>query len=150
MRHFLDVEFNGFGGQLISLALVPERHDADPFYEVLPCPDPVPWVATHVIPNLQREPITRPEMVKKLAAYLEQDPYPEIMSDWPEDIANLALLMMTGPGWRMPSDRITIELLDLPLFDNEAMSKTPHNALSDATAFRTYIQAQERSPSSSE
>jgi len=34
MRYFIDAEFNGFGGQLISLALVPEDEEAVPFYEV--------------------------------------------------------------------------------------------------------------------
>ena len=50
MRYFLDVEFNGFGGPLISLALVPEDPDAAPFYEALPCPKPDVWVAAHVLP----------------------------------------------------------------------------------------------------
>jgi hypothetical protein len=39
----------------------------------------------------------------------------------------LALLMVTGPGRRMPSPRLWFELLDLPLFDSEALSKVPHN-----------------------
>ena len=37
MRYFLDTEFNGFGGALISLALVPEIGDKD-FYVSLPRP----------------------------------------------------------------------------------------------------------------
>ncbi len=147
MRYFLDVEFNGFGGDLISLALVPEDHAAAPFYEVLPCATPVPWVAGHVMKVLQREPIERAEFVKKLGAYIEQDNYPIIIADWPEDVAQLMLMMMTGPGWRMPSDRISIELRDLPLFNSEAASKVPHNAMYDAMALRDYLQAQERPPS---
>jgi hypothetical protein len=149
VRYFLDVEFNGFGGDLISLALVPEDHTAEPFYEALPCSDPVPWVADHVMPVLQREPMQRLELVKKLAAYLEEDVHPVIIGDWPEDIAQLMLMMMTGPGWRMPSDQISIELLDLPLFDSEAMSKVPHNAMYDAMALRDYVLSQERPPSAS-
>jgi hypothetical protein len=147
MRYFLDVEFNGFGGNLISLALVPEDHDVAPFYEVLPCAEPIPWVAGHVMQVLQREPIDRAEFVRRLGAYLEEDSRPVIIGDWPEDIAQLMLMMMTGPGWRMPSERISIELLDLPLFDSEAMSQVPHNALYDAMALRDYLQAQERPPS---
>jgi hypothetical protein len=148
VRYFLDVEFNGFGGDLISLALVPEDHTVEPFYEALPCADPVPWVALHVMPVLQRDPIPRLDLVRKLGAYLEEDSHPVIIGDWPEDIAQLMLMMMTGPGWRMPSDRISIELLDLPLFDSEAMSKVPHNAMYDAMALRDYVLAQERPPSS--
>jgi len=36
MRYFLDTEFNGFGGQLISLALVPEHLEAAQFSFPIP------------------------------------------------------------------------------------------------------------------
>ena len=50
MRYFLDTEFNGFGGELISLALVPE-HGHDEYYAVLPLPDELhPWVERNVVP----------------------------------------------------------------------------------------------------
>jgi hypothetical protein len=154
MRYFLDAEFNGFGGQLISLALVPEDPEAVPFYEALPCAQPEPWVADQVLPALQTRPISRPEMIAKLAAYLRGDPEPVVIADWPEDIAHLALLMVTGPGWRMPSPRFRFELLDLPLFDSAMLSKVPHNALHDAVALRDYVLAEEKpwpkSPSSTE
>ena len=53
MRYFLDVEFNGFCGELISIALVPELDGAAPFYEALDCAKPTPWVAEHVLPVLR-------------------------------------------------------------------------------------------------
>jgi hypothetical protein len=52
------------------------------------------------------------------------------------------MLMVTGPGWRMPSPRLIIELLDLPLFDSEQASQVPHNARYDAMALRDYVLAQ--------
>ena len=144
MRYFIDVEFNGFGGPLISLALAPEDPNAAAFYEALPCDEPEPWVAEHVLPVLRTQPISRSELVEKLAAYLRADSQPEFVADWPEDIVHLASLMMTGPGWRMPSPTIRFDLLDLPMFDDEALSETAHNALSDAKALRAYVLAQER------
>jgi hypothetical protein len=144
MRYFLDAEFNGFGGQLISLALVPENHDAAPFYEVLSCAEPVDWAAEHVLPVLRTRPVTRPEMIAKLAEYLRDDEEPVVIADWPEDIAHLALLMVTGPGWRMPAPTFGFELLDLPLFDSETLSEVPHNACHDAIALRDYVLALER------
>jgi hypothetical protein len=143
MRYFLDVEFNGFGGSLISLALAPEDLNAPPFYEALDCPTPEPWTLAHVIPVLRTTPISREEMIAKLEAYLRSDPEPVVTGDWPEDIAHLALLMVTGPGYRTPSPRFVFELLDLPMFDSESSSETPHNALSDARAFRAYVLAEE-------
>jgi hypothetical protein len=42
MRYFLDAEFNGFGGQLVSIALAPENAAANPFYEALDAGSPSP------------------------------------------------------------------------------------------------------------
>lgn len=139
MRYFLDAEFNGFGGQLISLALVPEDPGAAPFYETLPCPDPEPWTAEHVMPVLQREPISRPQMTDRLADYLRSDPEPLVVADWPEDIAHLAMLMITSAGHRLPTPTVVFELLDLPLFDSQSKSAVPHNACHDAIALRDYV-----------
>ena len=51
MRYFLDTEFNGFGGALLSLALVPE--EAARILRQLEYTDPlVPWVERHVVPFL--------------------------------------------------------------------------------------------------
>jgi hypothetical protein len=144
MRYFLDVEFNGFGGSLISLALVPEDGEAARFYEALPCAEPKSWAADHVLPVLRKQPITRAAMIEKMAEYLSGDPEPVVTADWPEDIAHLALLLMIGPGRRVASPRMIFELLDLPLFDSEALSDLPHNALHDAVALRRYVLAQER------
>ena len=144
MRYFVDAEFNGFGGQLISLALVPEDPGGLPFYEALVCVEPTSWVANHVLPVLQKLPVTRSEMIAKLASYLRADPEPLVTADWPEDIAHMALLMITGPGWRLPSPRLIFELLDLPLFDSTVLSSVPHNACHDAVALRSYVLGQER------
>ena len=144
MRYFLDAEFNGFGGSLISLALVPEDVEAPPFYEALECPMPEPWAYAHVLPVLHTKPIPREDMVAKLAAYLRSDPAPVVVADWPEDIAHLAMLMVTGPGYRTASPKFVFELLDLPLFDSQTLSDVPHNAQHDARALRAYVLAEER------
>jgi hypothetical protein len=54
MRYFIDAEFNGFGGQLISLALVPEDRDAVPFYEALPCTEPEPGLPSTCYQSCKR------------------------------------------------------------------------------------------------
>ena len=79
MRYFLDVEFNGFGGPLLSLALVPE--DPTRLPSMRRCRKPDVWVAAHVLPVLRTQPISRPEMVVKLADYLSDDAEPVVISD---------------------------------------------------------------------
>ena len=104
MRYFLDTEFNGFNGALLSLALVPE--DGDEFYITLACPDPIlPWVEQNVIPFLDHVPVglvsprlERIDAAKAVSAYLLHDPEPEIVADWPEDFTQFCSLLMTAPG----------------------------------------------------
>ena len=49
MKYFLDTEFNEFGGELISLALV--REDGESIYLVYPdLPEYGAWVKEHVVP----------------------------------------------------------------------------------------------------
>ena len=42
MRYFIGVEFDSFGGPLISLALAAEEPKTAPSYEALPCDAPEP------------------------------------------------------------------------------------------------------------
>lgn len=144
MRYFLDAEFNGFGGELISLALAPESTEVTAFYEALSCAEPIPWVAERILPVLQKPPVSRPEMVDKLADFLLHDSDSVVVASWPEDLAHLVLLMVTGPGRRLAMPRLRFELLDLPLFNSEELSEVPHNARCDAIAFRDYVLELER------
>lgn len=138
MRYFLDTEFNGFCGPLISLALVPEAADAPAFYEALPCERPTAFVAEHVLPVLGTDPIPRAALGKRLAAYLSNDPDPLLVADWPEDIAHAAMALIVSPGHRHAIDRIRFELCDVLGFDSAALSKVPHNAYHDAVALRDF------------
>jgi len=144
MRYFLDVEFNGFGGELISLALVPEAEDAAPFYEAVTCEKPTAWVAEHVLPVLQTTAIARSAMASRFADYLGDDEDPVLIADWPEDIAHAAMVMVIAPGQRVALDRIGFQMMDPLGFDAAALSKVPHNAYHDAVALRDYVLAQER------
>ena len=144
MRYFLDAEYNGFGGELISLALVPEDAGAAPFYAAVACPAPVPWVAEHVMPLLDTPPLSREAMADRFAAYLIDDPAPLLVADWPEDIAHAARLLVTGPGRMKPVRSIRFELVDPELLFSDIVSAVPHNALSDAHALRAAVLAHER------
>lgn len=150
MRYFLDTEFNGFGGSLISLALVPE--DGSEFYLTLLCSEPpLEWVDRHVMPYLDSVPIglrsdrvDRHSAAEAVANYLAMDPEPEIIADWPEDIAQFCSLLMTGPGRMVAVPPIRFELVPMPGFSTAANSEVPHNALHDARALRHHVQMLEQ------
>jgi len=141
MRYFLDCEFNGFDGPLIAIALVPEREDRPAFYAVLPCPEPTPWVAEHVLPRLGQHPQSRAEVVAGLTHYLLADPAPMLVADWPEDIAHAAALLAFQGRRIVP--QVRFDLLNLPGFDTASMSRLPHNALADAEALRREVLTRE-------
>ena len=149
MRYFLDCEYNGFGGQLLSLALVPEDGHED-YYVVLPLEgEPNAWVARHVIPYLASVPpgaynhLDRIAAAHDIAAYLRIDPEPEIVADWPEDIALFCRLLQPGDGEMVDVASIRFHFLRTPGFSTARNSRVPHNALHDARALREFVLGQE-------
>jgi len=134
MRLFLDCEFNEFQGDLISMALVSE--DGREWYEVVPCENPGAWVAQNVIPILGKRAIPTPEMQRSLCVWLAQFDTVHIVADWPEDISHFCRALITGPGMRINTPPLTMEVLRI-----DASSTLPHNALHDARGIRDYIVA---------
>jgi hypothetical protein len=146
MRYFLDTEYNGFGGQLLSLALVPED-GSEEFYVTLECDAPIdPWVERHVVPFLDMVPdaLVSPRLARRSAAevlanWLAHDEAPDIVADWPEDLAQFAMLLVTGPGMMLTVPPLSLHFVPLHGFSTAANSKVPHNALHDARALRDHV-----------
>ena len=129
MNIYIDTEFNDFGGELISLAMVDE--DGREFYAVLNCANPTPWVAENVIPVLGQRFASLRMLQTRMEAWLAEYPCVHIVADWPEDIAHFCRSLITGPGMRLDTPPLTLEVRrDL---SSEA-SAIPHNALEDARA----------------
>ena len=145
MRYFLDTEFNGFGGALLSLALVGD--DGEEFYVTIAHDGPLePWVERHVAPfldmvpdSLQAPRLSRTEAAAALAGWLAHDPAPEIVADWPEDLAQLAMLLVTGPGQMKSVPGLVLRYLPMPGFSTARNSAVPHNALHDARSLRDQV-----------
>ena len=141
MRYYLDAEFNGFGGALISIALVPESEDAPSFYGAVDCRNPTPWVAAHVIPKLGVVPISYAALQGAFADYLAADTEPVLVADWPEDIVHAARLLVTDDGRRLILSAVRFELAEVVNFSTAELSHVPHNAWHDAVALRTFCPA---------
>lgn len=133
---FLDTEFNGFGGKLLSMALVPENTEVREFYKELEIKDQLePWVKENVVPHLILNPCTYWEFQQSLAQYLWEVGECIIVADWPDDIKYFCEALITGPGLMISvMHNIKFEL-DLKI-DYESL--VPHNALHDARAIRDY------------
>lgn len=136
MLIFIDTEFNGYSGELISLALV--TSSKKDFYEVLTPTKPiVHWVRENVMPYLEQESITIEKFQVKLYQYLMEvsehcrEPL-TIIADWPDDIKYFCESLITGPGTSIPTPVRMNFVLDRSL--SSELSQIPHNAYHDAVA----------------
>ena len=141
MRYYIDTEFNGTEGQLLSIALV--REDGAHFYEVLHAHELiVPWVKEHVAPHFGQEPVARLQAVKKMQKFLRKDSGPHVfIADWPEDIVHFNAMLLRDHGKRNDPFRYACLLLHMPGFDTALSSRLPHNALEDARALADHVEA---------
>lgn len=135
-RIYIDCEFNGFGGELISLAMVTEH--GPEFYAVLPpLPAYEPWVRENVLPVLRKEPVQsfgdfRLAFLKFLRNWRE----PVIIADWPADLFYFYQVLL-GDSYKnsvlLPH---TAKLMSV-----DYVSALPHNALEDARAIASEMRS---------
>ena len=134
IKLFLDTEFNGFGGKLMSMALVPEDNSRREFYKELEMNDQLdPWVKENVVPHLVLLPCSHHKFQQDLAQYLLDVGDCTIVADWPDDIRYFCESLITGPGQMISYMHNLMFELDLSI---EYESKVPHNALHDARAIK--------------
>lgn len=158
MDIYTDTEFTQFQGDLISFALVPSFDHINALYVVLgddQFEEPSEWVKENVMPKLRLEGaaklpckttiamgVTREVAARMVAAYLRQFDRANIVADWPEDFAQLLMLLVTGPGEMVNVPDFDISYRALRGFNTADVSGIPHNALYDAVALRDYCEGQ--------
>lgn len=151
---YLDVEFNGHGGELISLALA--APDGKHWYGVWFTGSDVnakfisPWVRENVIHVLGA--FTEGAVNIRPGGFMEGDPRTTlhdylkpragatIWADWPDDFAHL-MRLMSGPSYdKSWMVECTMRLIETP--PGWPKPKIPHNALSDAIALMEWHRAE--------
>lgn len=153
MRYFLDTEFNGFGGELISLALVREDH-ASAYYVLEPSgaeswresPGLDPWVKDNVIPHLWDCPYvgpqilwTRDRVARDVALFLSGDRDPVIIADWPADIRYFCGLIELPGGKMVNIPRLAFRMARVDAYPTDLPGAVQHNAWWDAMALRHHL-----------
>lgn len=141
MRLFLDTEFNGFGGRLISMGIVTEEPYGPEFYRIAHIPEnPVPWVAENVLPVVggiaTGESFTA-DLLLFLKVAAQSGGNLEAIADWPADFEHLCAqmsLMGQALGYELP---LSISMKLIP-GSPKIVSATPHHALHDARALRDW------------
>lgn len=160
MRFYLDTEFNGQCGELISLALVSEWQPWDTIGGLSPHPDhgrggkwhtyqfycarrtktPLKeWVREHVMPVLQIPQLSHEDFRACFLSFISCFPDCEIVCDWHADAQHFCDLL-SGPTYESSLDfPCTIRILKTP--PEGPLSVVPHNALEDAKALRDWHEA---------
>jgi hypothetical protein len=139
---FVDSEFDGHGGPLLSLALAGD--DGSHWYGVFAtyCNDE--WVREHVEPKLyaMKPTIQGNEDVLRhsLKEYMLARPGCTIWADWPADFEHLTRLMCGQSYDESFMIPCTMRLIVTP--DGEPKPEIPHNALSDAIALMQWHKTQ--------
>ena len=146
MRYYLDTEFNEFGGDLISLALV--REDGESLYLVYPDLEEYgPWVKDNVVPILWSVPessnahylTSHRHGAELIQQFLAGDPHPVIITDWPDDIRYFCQAIITGPGMMINIPGVVFQMVRVDAYPTTLEGAVQHNAWWDAMALRELL-----------
>lgn len=151
MIYYLDTEFNEFGGELLSLALV--REDGKSLYIVYDPPEKIgPWVAANVMPimyDTRRDTRGRPDIylsdtvadgARHIARFMAGDADPTIITDWPDDVKYFCQAIITGPGMMVNIPHLRFEVKRVDAYPTTLPGAIQHNAWWDAMALRHLLQ----------
>lgn len=144
MKYYLDCEFDGYGGRLISMALVADDGgymywaDADLSW----ISDE--WVKQNVVPIVALPDAGfQPQTYQSISAAIEsffpafsEHANAHIIADWPDDVKYFCQAMITGPGQRINTPPLTFEVVRHDAYPSTLEGAVQHNALWDALALR--------------
>ena len=134
MRVYIDCEFNGFGGHLMTMALV--AADGKEFYVDVDSSEDYlcDFVRKHVVPVID-VPGATPEAIPynmlpyAISEFLGQYDLVHLIADWPDDIKYFCEALITSPGERVDTPELIMQIIR-----EDGKSEVPHNALHDARA----------------
>jgi len=146
MRYYIDCEFDGHNGPLLSMAIV--REDGDSLYIETTEPARDPWVVEHVMPLMGKHEADTAIQIpstfvgRKLAAFIGTDPYAMIVADSPVDIARFCTAISTAPGGGYNPcilPKLSFEVHDVDCYPTTVPGAVQHNAWWDAKALRELL-----------
>lgn len=144
MKYFLDTEFNGYLGELISLAIVAQDDRELYLMNIDRMENTIEWVKENVMPILtvpgaEPVPSNYEQISHEIEQFLAGDSDPVIVVDWPDDIKYLCEALITGPGQMVAVPRLTFEMVRVDAYPTELPGAVQHNALWDARALRVAV-----------
>ncbi len=147
-RFYIDCEFDGHGGPLLSIALVEEGGRSVHIEVDVQAKDP--WVLANVVPLLEQHDATdctrvAPNNVGEYIRWFIGDcPHPVIIADSPVDISRFCAAISTGAdgGWASADyPLMAFEVHNVDCYPTDLPGAVQHNAWWDAMALRHRLTA---------
>ena len=147
MDYYLDTEFDGFGGPLLTLALV--REDGASLYlNYVGHAARNEWVRANVLPIVRAVPFDVTTIncghrggAARIAEFLRGDAHPHVNTDWPDDVRYFCGALIVGPGEMVGIPHISFEIHRVDAYPTNLPGAVQHNAWWDAMALRQKLMA---------
>lgn len=148
-RYFIDCEFDGHNGPLLSMAIVAEEDGFGMHMQTFEKPND-PWVAANVMPFMLEHnahiafACPEEEFGEQLQHVLKGDDAPIIVADSPVDIARFCKAISTGNDGEWVSTnyaRMTFEVHNVDCYPTTLEGAVQHNAWWDAMALREKLRS---------
>ncbi len=154
---YIDCEFDGHNGPLLSIAIVPEN-GGGAHIKLIDALNPVgdPWVAENVIPLMDSHAaplsfLSLPnEVGTLLRAVMKDAACPVIIADSPVDIGRFCAAISTGADGNWAScdyPQMTFEVHNVDCYPTDLPGAVQHNAWWDAMALREKLDPQPKGSS---
>lgn len=150
MKYYVDCEFDGHGGEMLSMALVAENQRGI-YLCIADEPDLLdPWVQENVWPLVHaRLPVGKTVAFVEdwghfIRAFLRADASPTIIADSPVDVWRFCEAVSTGADGKWHSTdwpRIAFEVHNVDCYPTTLEGAVQHNAWWDAMALRDRLGA---------
>jgi hypothetical protein len=151
MIYYLDCEFDGYGGELISMGIV--REDGYAFYGILNGEIKDEWVRENVVPKLLKIPFNDIAVKSilgsvehfqgKLEEYFKGATGIQIIADWPDDFKYFCDALITGPGTMIDIPGVAMVVARVDPYPTDVEGAIQHNAYWDALALKDFIAGDE-------
>jgi hypothetical protein len=147
MKYYLDCEFDGHNGPLLSLALVAEKDSIHIRVDVEPMDL---WVRQNVLPLMDSHEAPRSikvyhnEVGDAIRAFIGDDVHPIIIADSPVDIGRFCRAISTGPSGDWASadyPAMTFEVHNVDCYPTDLPGAVQHNAWWDAKVLQRKLSA---------
>ncbi len=151
MIYYLDTEFDGYGGNLISMGIV--REDGYSFYAILDTPIKDEWVRENVVPHLLKIPFNSiavksilgsyEHFQARLQFYFKGATGIQVIADWPDDFKYFSAALITGPGTMIDIPGVAMVVARVDPYPTDVEGAIQHNAYWDAIALKDFIAGDE-------